>query len=145
MATTFNSDQMAVILATPPGMLDSQVNGGRVRAMIFTITLAASGLATGDDIRLGELPKGARVLGGQFVWGTAQGATATIAVGIAGATGKYFVAAVTNSLAVNRLADTLAQNHGAVLTAREVVLATNAAAAWTASSVLKGYINFLVD
>jgi len=145
MATVFNSDQMAVILANPPGMNNSQVMGGRTRKMCFTKTLPASGLATGDSILLGELPIGARIVGGQFVWGTAQGATATTAIGITGTTGKYFVAAVTNALTVFRLADTLAQNYGAVLTAREVVQALNAAAAWTADSVLKGHIDYLVD
>jgi hypothetical protein len=113
--------------------------------MVFTITLAGSGLAIGDDIRLGELPIGARIVGGQFVWGTAQGAAATMAVGIAGSTGKYFAAAVTNALTVFRMADTIAQNHSVVLTAREVVLATNAVAAWTVSSALKGWIEYLVD
>ena len=142
---TFLSDQMTLLAAVPRSMVKSNEFGGRTRRAWFSITLPASGLATGDNITLCEIPAGARITGGNFRWGTAQGVTATTAIGIAGTTGKYFVAAVTNDLLVKQVADTIAHNYGVALTARETIIATNAAAAWAASSVLKGHIEYTVD
>lgn len=143
MATAFLSDQLTDIAAGVK--LKSNVSYGRARRIYFTKTLPGSGLATGDSIALCTLPKGARVLGGKFNWSATQGATATSAVGYAGATGRYFAAAVTASAATFALADTQAQNYGDELAADQIILITNAAAAWTVSTVLMGHIEFLVD
>jgi len=116
--------------------------GGRVRRMYFEVTVPTSG--AGDTMTLGYIPVGARVLGGSFAFSAAQGASATTAIGISGTTGKYRTAAVTNATTAFPIASTTAENLGAVTTARELILATNAAAAWTAGS-FKGYIEYVLD
>jgi len=145
MATAFKSDQITKIDSVPVQHVAPDELGGRVRRAYFSKQLPASGLAIGDTIDLVILPLGARVEGGQFVWDTAQGATATTAIGIAGTVGKYFAAAVTNALTVFRMADTIAQNYGVKTTVAERVIATNAAAAWTANSIIKGHVDYVVD
>lgn len=145
MASTFKSDQVTKLDSIPVVHVPVDELGGRVRRAYFSITLPAAGLAAGDDIDLTVLPDGARIMGGQFVWDTAQGVVATTAIGYAGATGRYFAAAVTNATTINRIADTIAQNTGDKLSGGKRIKATNAAAAWTASSVLKGWIDYVVD
>jgi hypothetical protein len=66
-------------------------------------------------------------------------------VGYAGATGRYFTAAVTASAAVFRIADTQAQAYGDELAADQTILITNAAAAWTVSTVLTGHLDWTLD
>jgi len=143
MATIY-SDQMTKVVATPPGMVSSGEFGGRLRHAVFTLTIPV-GPNIGDVAQLCEIPAGARIMGGKFVWGTAQGATATMALGITGTTGKYRAAAITNVLTEEIVAMTIALSYGTVLAAREVILATNAAAAWTVATVLRGHFAYLVD
>lgn len=139
MATAFKSDQETAAAASPPRKMGSS-ELGKPYIAIFTHTLASSGLATGDTIDLCDLPVGARVLYGEFCWSATQGATATTAIGISGTAGKYFAAAVTASAAKFEFVATQALGYNTPLTAAEQIIATNAAAAWTASSVLRGYI-----
>jgi hypothetical protein len=141
MATAFLSDQETLISGSRK--LDTGHVGKPYRVM-FTKTLAASGLATGDTVALCRLPAGAVVTHGEFCWSATQGATATTAIGIAGTAAKYFAAAVTASTAKFPFVATQALGYGAELTADEIVIATNAAAAWTASSVLRGHIDYLL-
>ena len=141
MATAFLSDTETLIAASRKiGPADV----GDKHTVFFSKTLAASGLATGDTIALCRLPAGARVLYGEFCWSATQGATATTAIGITGTAAKYMAAAVTASTAKFPFAATQALGYGAALTADEVVIATNAAAAWTASSVLRGHIDYML-
>jgi hypothetical protein len=139
MATAFLSDQATKYSASPGQKLSQTEGGGDQMAIFFSKTLPASGLAIGDTIELCRLPAGVRVLGLVFAWDTAQGGTATMAVGISGTTGKYFTAALTNALTQFAGANTIVQNYGALTTAEETVLATNAAAAWTVSTTLRGH------
>jgi hypothetical protein len=139
MPTAFLSDQATKYSANPSQKLGQNEGGGDQMAIFFSKTLPSSGLAIADTIELCRIPAGVRVLGLVFSWDTAQGATATMAVGISGTTGKYFTAALTNALTQFAGANTIVQNYGAVTTAEEVILATNAAAAWTASSTLRGH------
>jgi hypothetical protein len=149
MATVFNSDQMAKVLGTPVKLVKPNEFGGRLRTLYFSCTLPASGLATGDTITAGRIPANARLIGGNISWSATQGATATTAVGsIVGATttaGAYLAAVVTASTAKVALIATQALGHGTVTTAETTVVITNAAAAWTASSVLTGNIDYVVD
>ena len=145
MATAFLSDQETRVQGNPPGKAAPNEGASDRQTVFFSKTLAASGLATGDTIELCRLPVGARVLDGAFAWDQTQGATATTAIGISGTAGKYFAAAVTASAAKFALVATQALGYGAALTAEERVLATNAAAAWTASSVLRGHIDYIKD
>ena len=143
MATAFLSDQRTSANASPPRKI-SAAYAGKKYTVVFTHTLAASGLAIADTIELCNLPVGAIPLGGEFCWSATQGATATTAIGISGTAGKYFAAAVTASTAKFPFVATQALGYGTALTAAEVVLATNAAAAWTASSVLRGHIDYMI-
>lgn len=65
--------------------------GGRVRAIHDSITLATQG--AGTVIKIGRIPKGACVLFGALMTTVTLGASATLAVGISGTTGKYRAAA----------------------------------------------------
>lgn len=143
MATAFLSDQETNVNASPPRKI-SAAHSGKKYTVYFSKTLAASGLATGDTVALCRLPVGAIPLYGEFCWSATQGATATTAIGITGTTAKYFAAAVTASTAKFPFVATQALGYGVALTAAETVLATNAAAAWTASSVLMGHIDYLL-
>lgn len=142
MATAFLSDQETAVNASPPRKIAAS-QSGKITRVFFSHTLAASGLAIGDTIALCRLPVGAVPLYGEFCWSATQGATATTAIGISGTAAKYFAAAVTASTAKFPFVATQALGYGTALTAAETVLATNAAAAWTASSVLRGYIDYM--
>jgi len=85
--STFNSTQMAKLLATPVQHVRSDEHG-RVRRAYFAWEDATLTPAAADTINLCKLPPGARVLGGMMFW-EANTATATLDVGIAGATTKY--------------------------------------------------------
>lgn len=120
----------------------ANATGGRLRSAFFSCTVPTSG--TGDTMTLTKIPKGARVLGGFIQFSAAQGATATTAIGIAGTTGKYRAAAVTNSTAQFAIASTQAENCGVETTAEETIIATNAAAAWTAGTMI-GRVDYMTD
>lgn len=141
MANT-NSDQIANAVAVP--VVHNKVNewGGRIRVAFFSVAAVPTG--AGDTMTLCRIPKGARVIGGEFCFGAAQGATATTAIGIAGSTGKYRAAAITNSTAKFPIAPITADGYGAETTAEETILATNAAAVWT-TTTLKGHVLYVVD
>jgi|KBSMisStandDraft_5_1062788.scaffolds.fasta_scaffold01900_6 hypothetical protein len=145
MATVFNSDQMAKVLGTPVKLVKPNEFGGRLRTLYFSCTLPGSGLATGDTITLGRIPPNARLIGGNIAWSATQGATATTAIGTSASSGAYMAAAVTASTAKFALIATQALGHGTVTAAETTVVATNAAAAWTAASVLTGNIDYVVD
>lgn len=145
MATVFNSDQMAKVLGTPSKLVKPNEFGGRLRVLYFSCTLAASGLATGDTITLGKIPANARLIEGNFAWSATQGATATTAIGTSASAAAYFAAAVTASAAKFPIIATQALGYGTVTTAETTVVATNAAAAWTAATVLTGEIKYVVD
>jgi hypothetical protein len=81
----------AGIGANPTTPADGDVQGGRVRVLREKITLATQ--TTSDTIVLGILPKGATFLYGMLTTSVTL-ATATIAIGIAGTTGKYRAGAV---------------------------------------------------
>lgn len=119
----------------------ANATGGRLRAAYFTCTVPTG---ASDTMTLTKIPKGARVLGGQIQFTVAQGATATTAVGIAGTTGKYRAAAVTNATTAFALADSSTVNYGAETTAEETIIATNAAAVWTAATCY-GHILYMTD
>jgi hypothetical protein len=137
-----NSVQITAMESTS-GKASSNELGGRVRVAFFNVT-AVPTVGTGDTMTLTRLPKGAKPLRGVFQFTVAQGATATTAIGIAGATGKYRAAAVTNSTVAFDFITTAAENMGVDTTAEETIIATNAAAAWTAAA-FRGYILYVVD
>lgn len=116
---------------TPPALMTGHLVNGRVRSVRASYNLATVGgaLAQNDTLALGKRPKGSRYCGHRITAGVTFGATATLAIGIAGSTGKYRAAAVhtavdtpTDVAIAARLADD-------PLTADEDMILTIAAAA----------------
>jgi hypothetical protein len=134
-----NSVQIAAVAAKTP--ISANESHGRIRAAYFSCVVPTVGIA--DTMTLCTIPKGARVLSGSLHLTVAQGATATMAIGISGATGKYRAAAITNATTRFTFADTSA-THGLETTVEETIIATNAAATWTAAT-MTGYIEYVVD
>lgn len=115
---------------TPATASNGGVQGGRLRRFRATITLASQ--AAGDDIVLANVPAGHTFAYGVINASATLGASATVAIGVAGATGKYRTAAVFTAAA-----PTLFGNVAAVddepLAAGETVLMTVAVAALPSS------------
>lgn len=141
MANT-NSDQEAKLVSNPPRKVGPDEKDGDKKVVFFSVAAVPTG--AGDTMTLCRLPAGARVLGGSFAFGAAQGATATTAIGIAGTTGKYRTAAITNATTAFAIAGSIAENLGTQITADETVIATNAAAVWT-TTTFKGFIEYIKD
>jgi hypothetical protein len=62
------------------------VQGGRVRTINWTLTLASQ--ASGTSFAVAKIPKGARILGGIISASATLANSATLAVGLAGADGN---------------------------------------------------------
>ena len=91
MAQT-NSDEMAGVVAVTPSLPSGAVVDGNVRVKRATITLAAQ--ASADTILIAKKRAGEAFLYGMIHASATLGSTATIAIGVSGATGKYRAAAV---------------------------------------------------
>jgi len=130
-------------MANTYGTVMTKVNAGAVTdpgtyngtLRVITETVAFTSQAIGDTITVAKLPKGATVIYGVLTATATAGATATLAIGIAGTTGKYrtaatFTAANTPTLFGNATA------LNAALTAEETVIITVAADALPASGAL---------
>lgn len=102
---------------------------GTVRSFTETITLASQ--ATTDTIVIGTLPKGAIPLYGILINSATLGASATVAIGITGTTGKYRAAAVKTSITPEVFGVTAST--GVALTADETVFITIAVASLPSS------------
>lgn len=108
--------------------------GGRIRSIRASFTLASQ--ATTDTLVIGNLPAGSTFAGGLLHSDTSLGATATLAIGIAGATGKYRTAATfTSTNTPTDFGNTAAVVEDAT-TAERQVIGTIAAAALPASGNL---------
>lgn len=111
------------------------VYGARLKRMRATITLAAQ--ATTDTLVLANLPAGAT-----FAYGvlnsTVSLSTSTLAIGIAGTTGKYRAAATFTATDTPTMFGTAAQAGAAdpALAAEETVIGTIAVAALPGSGTL---------
>ena len=126
----FYGIQMAKLRNSTPVQLPavSDVHG-RVRVFNETVTLASQ--TTSDTIEIASLPKGARVLYGVLTTDTSLGSS-TVAIGIAGTTGKYRAAATHTATAptiFGLISSTVQQR----LTAKERIRLTIAAAALPSS------------
>lgn len=107
--------------------------GGKVRVAVAEFTCASDAAAT--YITPIRLPRGARVICGFINASVTMGASATLAIGIAGATGKYRAGATYTSADTFTL---LGLNAGlaVALTAEEQILLTVGAAALPSSGRL---------
>ena len=119
--------------STTPALIPPSLLGGRVRIAMaeFTCATDAQGTYTAPIV----LPKGCRVVCGFINASATMGGTATLAIGITGATGKYRAAATyttADTFTLLGLSAFVAEE----LTADEQILLTVAAAALPASGKL---------
>ncbi len=125
MATTY-ANEVAGFGTTPNTKPDGGIHGGRLRRFRASFTMAAQ--ASGDDIVLAKVPAGYRFAFGILNASATMGASATVAIGISGATGKYRAAAVFTAAAPTLFGVNTAADDDA-LTAEETVLLTVGTAA----------------
>lgn len=96
MAETYSDETDGKLDASGRAQLDSHVYRADLKRIRATIPY--DGQADGDTIVLGELPPGAVFSHGTIVASATFGATATLAIGVAGAAEKFRAAAtVTNT------------------------------------------------
>jgi hypothetical protein len=140
--TVLYGTQMAKLRNSTPVQLPavSDVHG-RVRVFNETVTLATQ--TTSDTIEIARLPKDARVLYGVLNTDTSLGSS-TVAIGIAGSTGKYRAAATFTATNTPTLFGVNA-GVGVALAAEEIVFITIAAANFPGSGTLKAMIFYTLD
>lgn len=80
MATKYGAQTTKRLNTTPPKLVDSGYDGGRVKCMSDSYALTAD-LSAADVIRMGRLPKGARVVDVRFVYPDLDASGGTIDVG----------------------------------------------------------------
>lgn len=123
-------------------LIDVGLWSGRLRVMSEVVTMASQ--ATTVSTEVGVLPIGARFMFGMLQVSVTAGATATLAIGITGATGKYRAAA-TQTVTTPSLFGVNAAVAAAALTAEETILLTIAAAALAAAGRLVIQMYYTVD
>ena len=129
MATTY-ANEVAGFGTTPNTKPDGGIHGGRLRRFRASFTMASQ--ASGDDIVLAKVPAGYRFAFGIINASATMGASATVAIGVSGSTGKYRAAAVFTAAAPTLFGVSTAADDDA-LTAEETVLLTIAVAALPSS------------
>lgn len=129
MATTY-ATEVAGFGTTPNTKPDGGIHGGRLRRFRASFTMASQ--ASGDDIVLAKVPAGYRFAFGIINASATMGASATVAIGVSGSTGKYRAAAVFTAAAPTLFGVSTAADDDA-LTAEETVLLTVGVAALPSS------------
>lgn len=104
------SRQLDLLAQSPPQQPDAAEMGAVVRQQRADITFAAQ--ASGTTITLFRLPKGAMLISIHCIASATHGASATIAIGVAGATARFRVAATLTTLGIS-LVNTAAAQSGA--------------------------------
>lgn len=130
MANTF-APEVAGLGTTPTTNAFGGVQGGRVRR--FRATVPFTGQAIADTIVLAEVPAGYTFAYGVINNTASFGGTATIAIGTAGAAGKYRAAAIQTATGP-QLFGLASAADDAPLEAAERVIMTVAAAALPTSA-----------
>jgi len=130
MATTY-AKEVQPQEAAPPGKSSGAVQGGRVRVWRASFDMASQ--ADGDNIVLARIPAGHTFLFGVLNPSATMGATATVAIGAAGATGKYRAAAVATSAGPALFGVTSAASADPIGASGESVVLTIGAAALPSS------------
>lgn len=133
MATLYGAQMAKFRSANPPDKVNVQDFGGKLRVFNETVTLATQ--TTSDTIEVAKLPKGAIVLFGVLTATVSLGSS-TLAIGVAGTTGKYRAAATFTATDTPTLFGVTA-NLGTPLAAEEIVFVTIAAASLPASGTLR--------
>ena len=137
MAETF-AREITGVDAVPSTKSDGGLQGGRIRR--FRATVDMDGQAIADTIVLADVPPGYAFAYGVITASATLGGTATLAIGVTGATGKYRAAATFTAVNTPTLFGTAAGASADALESGERVFATVAAAALPDSA---GY--FVVD
>ena len=130
MANTY-APEVAGLGTTPTTNANGAVQGGRIRR--FRATVPFAGQAAADTVTLAQIPAGYVFAYGVINNTATFGASATIAIGVAGATGKYRAAAVQTATGP-QLFGVAAAADDAPLTAPETVILTVAEAALPTST-----------
>ena len=133
MATTYATD-VAGLGTTPPTKVSGAVQGGRTRRFRAVFTMAAQ--AAADDIVLALIPAGYTFAFGVITATATMGASATVAIGVAGNTGKYRTAAVYTAVETPTLFGKTTAMDDVPLAAAETVLATIAVASLPGAGVV---------
>ena len=120
-----------------PGFVD-----GTRRQFIESLTYAAQG--TTDTVAIARLPKGAIVTGGRIMTSVTT-ATATMAIGITGTTGKYRAAAAFTTTDTWEELGIDTTTFNVALTAEEEVIITIGTAALPASGTLLVQFDYVFD
>lgn len=121
--------------ATPVAQSDGAVVSGHVRIRREVINLASQAvITTSDTIPVAYADPGDVFLFGTLTANATMGATATLAIGIVGTTGKYRTAAVFTATETPTLFGNTAAN--TKLTAAETISITIAAASLPAAGIL---------
>ena len=133
--TVFYSTELAGIASTPVVKANAaKAYGARIRRYRASITLAAQ--TTSDTIVVAVVPAGSTFAYGVLCTDTSLGSS-TVAIGITGTTGKYYVAAVQTATNTPLLFGTAAQiANQTPLAASETIFITIAAATMPASGQL---------
>ena len=128
MANTFSTEATSYLNTVPPVMVDAALAGGNLRRYRATVVMAAQ--ASGDTITLFKVRRGIAFAFGIITASATLGATATIAIGIAGTTGKYRAAAIHTAVDTPTFFGIQsAVGAAATLTTDETIIITIAAAA----------------
>jgi hypothetical protein len=126
----------SVLTTAPVGYKPvATVYGARLKRMRATYTLSATAVTTSDTLAIGNLPAGASFAYGVINASVTMGASATIAIGTTGSTGKYRAGAVFTAAAPT-LFGVAAAAGGDPLAAEEKVFATIAVASLPTSGTL---------
>jgi hypothetical protein len=146
MTRRYVTQQVGVLDGTviPPLRADGRQVNAKERAIICTMTAVAAQI--GDDLVLGELPANAMITSIAIVTDTTLGST-TIAIGIAGNTGKY-VAARTFTTPLNApsgIGPKPSILAAGPVTAKETLLCTFAAAALAGTEVISFIIKYVTN
>lgn len=127
------ANEVAGLGTIPTSKSNGAVVQARLRRFRATITLASQ--ATTDDILLARLPAGHKFAFGVITSSVSLG-TSTVAIGVAGTTGKYRAAATNTGVNAPAMFGTAAGASGDPLEADEDVIATIAVAALPSSGTL---------
>jgi hypothetical protein len=129
-------------VATYPNLNPVSLVGGRRRQHLAEFTLASDAVGTYSFPQV--VPKGARILDIRLNASATLGASATLAIGITGTTGKYRAAATFTS-ADQWVSTALNAAIGVELTADEQIILTVAVAALPSSGRLLMEVVYVID
>lgn len=129
MATLYGANMLLLSAGTTLPVVSKAAT---IRSFVEVVTLATQ--TTADVIEVGQLPKGAKFLYG-VICSTVSLATATVAIGISGATGKYRAAAVFTAVDTPTLFGVTA-GMNVRISADETVIVTIAVASLPAAGTL---------